>query len=176
MNKRALIIALIYSAAVIIFKLIILLGGYTLSRFGFYYSNITAVFFVIPFMFLAIYQVREKDRGGLIAGRDAARIALTVLAVSAIVISIYNYAEFNWKYRSIAMEYYHSQQYLDILTEQQARYPDKFKPSDFPRIIDEQITSLSAFKATTGKLTPLIFIGLSGAFLAAVFMKRSAKQ
>jgi hypothetical protein len=172
MNKKALIIGLVYALSVIIFKLFILLGGHTLSKFGFYYSNIVATFFIIPFFFLAIYLVREKDYNGVIGGKEAIRIALTVLAVGVVFLSVYNYMEFNWKYKDIATQYYTSDDYLQILKTQQAKHPDKLKTEDFPKIIQEQITGLSAFKATTGKLIPLLFIGLSGAFIASVLLKK----
>lgn len=175
MNKRALIVGLLYSLTIIIFKLIILLGGFSLTRFGFYYSNVVGVFAIIPFFALAIYLVREKDFGGVISGRDAVRMAFTVLAVAAIVLSIYNYIEFNWKSREMAVEYYNSPEYLARLKEWSVKQPDKIKEADFPKIIREQIDNLSAGKAATGKLFPLILIGLAGAFLTAMIMKRGAR-
>lgn len=171
MNRRALNVGLLYCALVIIFKLTILLGGYTLGTFGFYYSQIVSVLLIIPFFFIAIYQVREKELGGFISGKEAMRIALTVLAVGAVVLSIYNVIQFNWKYKDISVQYYNSEEYIKILTKQREKYPDKV-PADFQRIIKEQIASLSAFQDTTAKLFPMIFVGLSGAFVAAVFMKR----
>lgn len=173
MNKKAVYISLIYSVLVIVFKLIILLGGYTLTKFGFYYSTIIAVVCVIPFMFLAVYLVREKDYKGVIGGKEAVRIALTVLAISTIFISVYNYIEFNWKFKDIAMVYYQSAEYLEILTKQQLKNPDKLKVSDFPKIINDQIAQLSAFKATTGKLIPMLLFGLGGAFLTAISLKKN---
>lgn len=176
MNKRALIVGLIYCLVVIVFKLIILLGGFTLTRFGFYYSNIVGVFMIIPFFVIAIQQVRDKDFGGIISGKDAFRMALTVLAVAAVVLSLYNYIEFNWKFREIAVQYYNSDAYLQILKDWQVKQPDKIKIDNFGKIIDEQIGALSASKAMTGKLFPLILIGLSGAFITAMIMKRGPKQ
>lgn len=176
MNKRALVIGSIYCLVVIIFKLFIVLGGYTLTKFGFYYSNIVSVFLIIPFFFLAIQQVRKKERQGIMSGKESVRIALTVLAVGLIGVGIYNYIEFNWKYKEIATEYYNSNEYLELLKVQQAKYPAKIKTEDFPRIIREQINQLSAFRATTFKLVPLLFIGLSGAFIVSVLMKRSSRQ
>lgn len=176
MNKRALYFSLFYTATVIIFKLIILLGGYTLSKFGFYYSNIIGIVLVIPFMFLAVYLAREKDYMGILGGKEAVRIALTVLAVSTILISIYNYIEFDWKYKDLAVQYYNSTEYLEILMKQQARYPDKIKTENFPKIIEEQISQLSTFKATTGKLIPMMLFGLGGAFLTAITLKRNRKN
>ncbi|MGZ4044394.1 MAG: DUF4199 domain-containing protein [Bacteroidia bacterium] len=176
MNRRALQVGLLYCITVIIFKLIILLGGYTLTRFGFYYSNIVGIFMIIPFFVFAIQQVRDKDFGGIISGKDAVRMALTVLAVAAIVLSIYNYIEFNWKFRDIAVQYYNSPEYLQILKDWQVKQPDKIKIDDFSKIINEQISGLSAGKATTGKLFPLILIGLSGAFISAMIMKRGPKN
>lgn len=175
MNKRALLIGIIYCVVVIAFKLFILLGGYTLTRFGFYYSNIVAIFAIVPFFILAIYQVREKDFGGIISGRDSMRMALTVLAVAAIVLSVYNYIEFNWKFKEIATQYYNSPEYLQVLKDMQVKMPGKIKTEDFPKIIESQIASLAPGKATTGKLFPLILIGLSGAFISSMFMKRRPK-
>lgn len=175
MNKKALLFGFLYAISVIVFKLIILLGGYTLTKFGFYYSNIVAVFMILPFFFLAVYLVREKDYGGVIGGKEAVRICMTILAVSIVLISAYNYVEFDWKFREIAIQYYNSNEYLDLLKEQQAKQPGKIKTEDFPKIISEQIADLSAFKSTTGKLMPMLFIGLSSAFITAVLLKRNKK-
>jgi hypothetical protein len=175
-NKRALVFGVAYSITVIAFKLFILLGGYTLTRFGFNYSNIVSIILIIPFFILAIKQVRDKDLGGIIGGKAAVRIGLTVLAVSLVIVSIYNYIEFNWKFKEIAIQYYNSDAYLQILKDWQIKMPDKIKAEDFPKIIQEQISALSAGKATTGKLFPLLLIGLSGAFVSSVFMKRSTPK
>lgn len=176
MNRRALIFGLLYSFSVIVFKLIILFGGYTLSKFGFYYSNIVSVFFILPFFYFAIQQVRDKDYEGNIGGREALRIALTVLAVGIVILGLYHFVEFNWKFKEIAVQYYNSEDYLKVLKNMQSRMPDKIKTEDFPKIIEEQINSLSAFKATTGKLLPMLIIGLSGAFATSALMKRSEKE
>jgi hypothetical protein len=90
--------------------------------------------------------------------------------------SIYHYIEFNWKYREMAVEYYNSPEYLNILKDWSAKQPDKIKIDNFPNIIQEQIGALSAGKATTGKLFPLILIGLGGAFVTAMIMKRGPKH
>ena len=175
MNKRALVIGLIYCLVIIAFKLFILLGGYTFTKFGFNYAHIVSIFFIIPFFMLAIYLVREKDMNGVIGGRQALRIALTVLAVAMVVISAYNYFEFNWKFKEMAITYYNSESYTQILNELAQKRPDKLKAEDFPRIIQEQIAALAPGKATTGKLFPMLLIGLSAAFVSAMFMKKSTK-
>ena len=179
MNRRALIIGLLYCIAAISFKLILLLGGYLISNFGFYYSHFISVLAIIPFLFVAVYLAREKDAGGSIGGRDAIRVGLTVVAVAVVLMSVYNYIEFKWKGGEMAHLYYNSQAYLEVLKKQALMYPDKVKADNFPAIIREQIdtqTGQTAFKAATAKLVPLVFLGLSGAFIAAVFMKRSARQ
>lgn len=175
MNRRAAYNGLIYCAIAIAFKLYILLGGYTFTKFGYNYSIIISIFLIIPFFFTAIWQVREKEMGGLIGGREAIRIALTVLAVAVVVMSIYNYIEFAWKVQDLSVAYYNSPTYLERLKEIQAQHPDKVKTADFPRIIQEQLASLSPFKATTGKLIPMLIVGLGAAFIAAVSLKRSAR-
>lgn len=171
MNKKALLYGLLYCVVYIIFKLSVILSGNMFSKFGFYYAIITAVFLIIPFFFISIYHVREKDHNGYIGGREGMRIALTVLAVAVIGTSIYNYIEFKWKADEF-VSYYRSEQYLSDLKVLQQKYPDKIKTDDFPKIIEEQITNLSAGKATTGKIFPLLLIGLSGAFAASLILKR----
>jgi len=172
MNRRAFMAGLAYCFAAIVFKLIILLGGYTSTKFGFYYSHIVSVLLIVPFFWIAIKQVRDKEQDGIIGGREAARIALTVLAVAIVVMTVYNYAEFAFKGKDLAIEYYHSDKYRAELEKMQARYPDKIKTGNFPKIIDEQISSLSPFKATTGKIFPLLFVGLCSAFIVSAAMKR----
>jgi len=172
MNKKALFFGLLYSFLFIVYKLIILIGGYSLTKFGFYYSTIIGVMAILPFFFLAVYFVREKDYEGIIGGKESVRISLTVLAIALVTTSIYNYIEFNWQFKEIAVSYYQSNEYLEILKEQQARYPDKVKVEDFPKIIEDQISELSAFKSLTGKLIPMMFFGLTGAFMSAVLLKR----
>lgn len=192
MNKTALKVGLIYCALAIVFKLCVLLGGYTFSTFGFYYSHFISVVLIIPFLFLAIYSVRESNNPvyviqngtvildesqgsnkGLIGGREAVRVALTVLAVAMVITSIYNYIEYVWKVQDLSAEYYRSPVYLERLKEMQAQVPDKIKVEDFPKIIDEQLAALSPFKATTGKIMPMLVIGLGASFIAAVTMKKS---
>ena len=175
MNKKALIYGVVYSIVVIIFKLIIWLGGYTFTNFGFYFSIITSVFLIIPFYILAIKNVRDKDNYGIIAGKEAMRVALTIFAVGAVIISIYNYIEFSCSMKSY-IAYYESDTYLQVLKSMQLKHPDKIKIEKFPSYIKEQIADLSAFRATTGKLLPMLIVGLSSAFMCAVFLKRGVKK
>ena len=177
MNKRALIIGLIYCVIVIAFKLFILLGGYAFNtKFGFYYSHIVSVFFILPFFYIAIRLARDKDNGGVIGGKDALRIGLTVLAVAMVVLSVYNYMESGSQFfKEAAIKHYNSETYLNVLKEIAAKVPDKLKAEDFPKIIQEQITGLAPGKATTAKLIPLLLIGLSGGFVTAMFMKKSVR-
>lgn len=169
MNKRAIIIACIYSALVMIYKLIIWQGGYILSDFGFKYAQIVSVLALIPFLIIAIKWVRDGENGGLIGGRDAMRIALTVVAISAIILSVYNYFEFKMNIDTFA-NYYKSDQYMSFLMKD-----PKAKQIGFQKIIDTQISELSPFKATTGKLFPFMLLSTSGAFICAVFMKKNQK-
>lgn len=168
MNKRPIYIAVIYSLLVIAFKLSIVLGGYLDTRFGFMYSHIVSVFFIIPFIWLSVKLVRDKDYGGVIMGREAFVAGLMVVAVSAIILSAYHYFEFEWKLRDFAVNYYNSAEFqADMLK----RNPT-VKAEQFPSLIKQQLESLSAFKAITAKLISFFFIGVSSSFLFAVFMKR----
>ena len=175
MNKRALIAGILYSLTAIIFKLIVFAAGYELGNFGFYYANTIVVFLLIPFLFLAVYLVREKDQGGSIGGKDALRVAMTVLAVGAVLLSIYNYIDLSFLNGDIAEKYYNSADYLEVLKKLQIKNPGKIKTENFPMIIKEQIAAFSAARSTTAKLFPLLAIGLSGSFFVAVLLKKAPK-
>lgn len=166
--KRSVLIGVIYSVLVIIYKLIIWKGGYTFSRFGFNFSHIVSVFAIIPFLFVAIYQER-KSRNGFIRGREAIKEALMVMAVSAILLSVYNYIEFSMSI-DLYKSYYQSEQYLALLEKD-----PKAKEFGFQKIIDYQISNLSPFKSTTAKLFPFVLLTVSFSFIISVFMKRYPK-
>jgi hypothetical protein len=172
MKKQALWYALAYAALVIAFKLFIVLKGYSLSRFGFYYSSFVATLLIIPFYILAIKHVRDKQNGGVIGGREAMRVALTVFAVSAVIIGVYNYFEYEYSGRQLAIEYYHSDQFLEFLKKQ------KLAPEKYPSVIEEQVTAAqgAAFRSVTGKLFSALIIGLSSAFIVVSVMKRRPSQ
>jgi hypothetical protein len=167
MNKKALIIALIYSVLVIIYKLSIWLGGGMFNDFNFKYSHILSVLSIIPFLIVTIKWVRDKENGGIISGRDAMRMALTVVGISAIILSVYNYIEFKMNLDAFA-DYYRSETYMNYMMKD-----PKAKQLGYQKIIDFQISQLSPIKATTGKLFPFLLLSLSGSFICAVFMKKN---
>ncbi len=167
MNKRVVFIGISYSALVIIYKLIIILGGYQLTKFGFFYSHIISVFAIIPFMLLAIQQVRDKDTGGSISGKEAFGAALGVAGISIIFLSTYTYIEFEWKLKDLSIQYYNSLDYLEFL-----KGNKNLKVADHGKIIAAQIENLSAMKAVTAKLFSFLLISCSSAFMCGVFMRK----
>jgi hypothetical protein len=168
MNKRPIYIASIYSTLVIVFKLAIVLGGFLETRFWFMGSHIVSVFFIIPFIWLAIKLVRDKDYGGVIMGREAFVAGLMVVALSAVIISVYHYIEFEWKLRDFAVNYYNSAEFqADML-----KHNPNVKPEQYPTLMKKQLESLSAFKAITAKLLSFFLVGVSSSFLCAAFMKK----
>jgi len=168
MNKRVLYSSIIYCAIVIIYKLIIVLGGYQLTKFGFYFSHILSVFFIIPFIIITMKQVRDKDMGGKISGRNAMAVGMTVAAIAMLVLSFYTYIEFEWKLKDLSQQYYHSKDYIEFL----GKNP-KLKPEAYPQLIEDNIKNLSAFKSITAKLFSFLFVTLSTAFISALFIKRN---
>lgn len=170
MNKKALLIACIYSVLVIAYKLFIWHGGYMFSDFGFKYAQIVSVLFIIPFFIVVIKWVRDGENNGVIAGREAMRLAMIVVGISAIILSVYNYIEFKMNYEAFA-NYYKSDTYMQFLLKD-----PKAKQIGYQKIIDFQISQLSAFKATTGKLFPFMLLSLSSSFITAVIMKRAPRK
>ncbi|MBP7808455.1 MAG: DUF4199 family protein [Bacteroidia bacterium] len=167
MNRRALYLGITYSILVIIYKLIILLGGYQLTKFGFYYSHFLSVAFILPFMIIAIKLSRDNDNGGVISGKDAVKVGLGVFGISVLILSTYTYIEFEWKLREISVQYYNSAEYLEFLKKQ-----TKITPEMYPKIIEENTAALSAMKAVTAKLFSFFLLSFAFAFITAVFMKK----
>ena len=172
MNRLAVFYALVYSALVICAKLLIVTGGYSLTRFGYFYSHITLTFLIIPFYIPPIINTRKKN-GGYISGRECMRNALTVFAISAVLISVYNYFEYEYSGKFMALEYYNGPQFLSFLKSQ-----PKLNASQYPGIIAEQVqlANDAGFKATTGKLFSMMLIGLSSAFAVSMLLKGNAAK
>ena len=170
MNKKALFYGLIYSITFIAIKLTVLLGGYSLNKFGYYFSNISCVLLIIPFYFIALKHIRDRDYKGVISGKDSIKLLLTIFGLSAIITGVYNYIEFECFGKKLAVDYYKSEQFLIYLKSQ-----SKIKVEDYVKIIAEQINNASSFKSTTGKLFSAILISTSSAFIVASIMKRNAK-
>ena len=167
MKNRPLVLGIAYSILVIIFKLSIVLGGYGLSKFGFFFSHIVSVAAITPFIFFAI-QLTKADNGGFIGGKEAIKTGLKMLVVAAIITSAYNYIEFVWKWKDLSIEYYNSETYKNFL----ATKPS-IKPDDYPKYIASATTELSVFKTVTGKLFILFFFSISVSFISAVFLRKA---
>ncbi len=174
MNKKALLVGILYSVCYIIYKLVLFLNGLTFEKFWFNFAHIISVLALIPFFILSIYWVKTKDYNGTISGKDAARMALTTFAIALIITAIYNYIEFKISLPQ-QIEYYKSETHYKTMLDLQLKNATKFKIEQIPTIIDEQIASLSAIKATTGKLFSMLILGMSGSFICALIMKGRKK-
>lgn len=165
-KNRALQFAIAYSLLVIIYKVAVILSGQALSKFNFYFSNILSVLAVIPFIFLTIKYAR-RDKGGYIGGSEALKTGLLMAVISALILSVYNYIEFEWVWRDLSAEYYHSNEFKLFLEKNK-----QIKAEEYPAKIEAAISEISAMKAVTGKLATLIFISIGASFMCAVFLKR----
>jgi len=174
MNKRAIYFALAYSIFVIIFKLIIIFGGFGLTNFGFKYSHIISVFLIIPFIAAAIFMEREKTMGGFIRGREGLKIGVTVVMISSIILALYGYFEFEYYLRDLSKEYYSSpefyQKYLDFY-----KANPKAKQETFEKVVELNVSGLDTFRFITVRLISFVLIGFACAFLCAVFLKKTVK-
>lgn len=166
-NNRPLTLAIIYSLIAIVFKLIVILGGFALTKFGFYFSSIAVVLLLTPFILFTILLVK-KDNGGYIGGKEAIKSGLTMAMISIVILSLYHYIEFEWKWRDLAVQYYNSNQYREFLGKNPA-----IKIDQYPKIISDGINELSAMKAVTGKLFLLLFFSLSTSFICAVALRKN---
>jgi len=166
-NKRIITFALLYSLIVITYKLIIYFGGYSLSKFGFYFANIISVVAIVPFIFMTVYLLK-KDNGGFIGGKVALKSGLSMAVFAALILSLYNYIEFELICRDLSLEYYNSQDFKDFL----GKNP-QIKVEEYPEKIKEAISEISPFKAVTSRLFVLLFFSLGGSFMSAVTLKKN---
>jgi hypothetical protein len=166
--RKAFLFAAVYSVVCIAFKIYIIQSGLILTSFGFYYSHAITVLFMVPFMFAALFLYRNKFYGGKISGREGFKFLMAVLLFSVILMSAYHYAEFEWKLLRLAKEYYNGPLFLEFLKKQ-----NKIKAEEYPKIIEEQLNALSAFKAVTSKLVSYLVIGTGSAFFSALILKKA---
>lgn len=166
LKNRALQFAIAYALLVIIYKVAVIISGHALNKFNFYFSNILSVLAVIPFIFLTVKYTR-RDKGGYIGGKEALKTGFLMAVISALILSVYNYIEFEWVWRDLSVEYYHSNEFKLFLEKNK-----QIKPEEYPAKIEAAISELSAFRAMTGKLATLMFISLGTSFMCAVFFKR----
>ena len=174
MNKKALIVGLIYSLLYILFKFLLFVNNLTFERFWFNFAHILSVLALFPFFFISIYWIKKRDYEGVISGREAARMALTTFTVALLVTAVYNYIEFKISLPQ-QIAYYKGPVHYQNMLDLQLKNAAKFKVEQRPGIIEEQISSLSAIKATTGKLFSLLLLGVSGAFISALLLKGGRK-
>lgn len=171
MNKRSIYLAVIYSILVIAFKLYVIYGGLALTKFGFNYAHILTVACIIPFLFLAIKQQRDKELGGVIGGKVALKQAMTVAVVSAIILSAYSYFEFEFKWKEISYQYYQGDAFHKKYDEFYAQNPNA-KKETFENVVKYNIDNLSAFRFMTVRLLSFLLLSFSASFMLAVFMKK----
>lgn len=169
LKNKPFLFAVLYSLLVIAVKLIILLGGFAITNFGFKWSQFLTVLMIIPFIWLTIKSVRAQQ-GGYIGGKVALKKGLQMTVIAIAMISVYNYFEFDaWK--EIASQYYNSDLYHHFLENKK-----EIKPEQYAEIIKVQVESfrlISPFQYLTIKLIPCLIFGISSSFIFAMFMKRN---
>jgi hypothetical protein len=165
MRKKAFILAAIYSAIVIAFKLFVWLGGHTFDP-AYRWSHGISLLFIVPFIFYAVKWVKDEN-GGYIGGKLAGQAGLTVALVSAIFLFIYHYVEFKYSLE-LYKAYYHSQEFIAGIEQD-----PHVKKIGIDKAIEMMIANLSPFKAATMKMISMLVISFPCAFLCAVFMKKS---
>ncbi|MDZ4663559.1 MAG: DUF4199 domain-containing protein [Bacteroidota bacterium] len=166
MSKKALLLAAIYSAIVIIVKLFIWQGGHTFDP-AYRWAHSFTILGIIPFIIFGVKWVRDTDKGGFIGGKQAGRVGLQIAMFSILILFVYNYIEFK---NSIELykAYYHGPEFLTYLEKD-----PQAKKVGYDKAIEMMISELSPFKASTMKMFSLLVISFPCAFLCAVFMKKS---
>ncbi len=171
MNKTGIKYAIAYALFVIIVKLVIIFGGFAITDFGFKYSHIITVFLIIPFILMAIKHERDKVMGGYIRGREGMKIGITVVMISAIILSIYSYIEFQVWWEDFSKAYYSSEKFYQAYENFYKTHPN-LKKETFEKVVELNLNSMSAFQFMTVRLITFVLIGIACSFLCGVMLRK----
>ncbi|MFL5751945.1 MAG: DUF4199 domain-containing protein, partial [Bacteroidia bacterium] len=146
-------------------------SGNQVSSIGMY-SHLLSLLLLTPFCFILIKLTRD-NQGGIIGGKEALRVALRFVFVSAIFLSVFNYIFFEAAMGEFMVNYIRSigpgKMKEDMLKAKKA-----ITDAEIQKQIELAVSQLSAFKDTTFKLLSIIAFGLFSSFISAVFLRRKA--
>jgi hypothetical protein len=171
LKKKPFLFALVYCVFVIAFKLFVFYNGLQMTKVGMY-SHILSLLLMTPFILLLGYLVR-KEHGGEISAKVILRQGLVFMAVSALVLSVFNYIFFQQELGAYIANYIQTKGPASIL-EEAKKNGKTVSSADIDKMIKGGIEDLSPFKDTTSKLFSILVYGIFSSFIASIFLKRNS--
>lgn len=172
-KKKPAQFAFIYSILVIAFKLFVFYSGLQMTKLGMY-SHILSLLIMLPFVFVLIFLLR-KEIGGEISGKLALKEALVFVSLAAIILSVFNFVFFENELNDYIVNYIQTEGPKSI-QEQAKKIGKPVTTAEIDKMINGEITNLSAFKDTTSKLFSIIAFGIFSSFVTSIFLKKSTNN
>ena len=170
MNKRLILFSLLYVAFTIVAICISFYGGYIKQLNLIYF--LTLLFF-LPFVFIYLLQIRNKENGGVISGRVAMEQALKMVMLSTLLLTIFQVVFFELDFKEYKINHIKSIG-PEIIKQEITKGQLKAKIEDIPKILENDIKQVTIFAEVTATLFKNIFYGLFCSFISAMIIKRKS--
>jgi hypothetical protein len=168
MNKRLILFSSLY--------IIFTIAAICISFYGGYIKQLNLIYFLtllsfLPFVFVFLLQLRNKDNGGIISGRDAMKQALKMVLLSTFLLTLFQIVFFEMDFRDYKINHIRAIG-PDIIKQEISKGQLKAKVEDIPKILENDIKQVTLFAEITATLFKTIFYGLFSSFISAMILKR----
>ena len=168
MSKRLILFSLLY--------VFFTVSSICISFYGCYVKQLNLIYFLsllafFPFVFIFLLQLRNKDNGGIISGRDAMKQALKMVLLSTLLLTIFQIVFFELDFKDYKINHIRNIG-PEIIKQEITNGQLKAKVEDIPKILENDIKQVSLFAEITATLFKTIFYGLFSSFISAMILKR----
>jgi hypothetical protein len=168
MNKRLILFSSLYTVFTIVAICISFYGGYIKQLNLIYFLTLLSF---LPFVFVFLLQLRNKDNGGIISGRDAMKQALKMVLLSTFLLTLFQIVFFEMDFRDYKINHIRAIG-PDIIKQEISKGQLKANVEDIPKILENDIKQVTLFAEITATLFKTIFYGLFSSFISAMILKR----
>jgi len=168
MSKRLILFSTLYVAFTI--------SSICISFYGGYIKQLNLVYFLtllsfLPFVFVYLLQLRNKDNGGAISGKDAMKQALKMVMLSTLLLTLFQVVFFEMDFKDYKINHIRNIG-PEIIKQEITKGQLKAKIEDIPKILENDIKQVTLFAEVTATLFKTIFYGLFSSFISAMILKR----
>jgi hypothetical protein len=170
MNKRLILFSSLY--------IIFTIAAICISFYGGYIKQLNLIYFLtllsfLPFVFVFLLQLRNKENGGVISGRYAMKQALKMVLLSTFLLTLFQIVFFEMDFRDYKINHIRAIG-PDIIKQEISKGQLKAKVEDIPKILENDIKQVTLFAEITATLFKTIFYGLFSSFISAMILKRKS--
>ncbi len=170
MNKRLILFSSLY--------IIFTIAAICISFYGGYIKQLNLIYFLtllsfLPFVFVFLLQLRNKENGGVISGRYAMKQALKMVMLSTFLLTLFQIVFFELDFKDYKINHIRSIG-PEIIKQEISKGQLKAKVEDIPKILENDIKQVTLFAEITATLFKTIFYGLFSSFISAMILKRKS--